>query len=75
MLNLKKYALKYLKKVIKETNVFVMVVHFVQSVMVQHLINLIKNLQKTFNQIETWDLRVYLNEYQKRSFYLKLCKT
>ena len=29
--------------------------------------NLIKNLQKPFNQIETEDLRVYLSEYQKRN--------
>ena len=37
--------------------------------------NLIKNLQKPFNQVETEDLRVYLSEYQKRSFYLELRKT
>ena len=29
--------------------------------------NLIKNLEKPFNQIETEDLRVYLNEYQKKN--------
>lgn len=29
--------------------------------------NLIKNLQKPFNQVETEDLRVYLSEYQKRN--------
>ena len=29
--------------------------------------NLIKNLQKAFNQIETEDLRVYLSEYQKKN--------
>ena len=29
--------------------------------------NLIKTLQKPFNQIETEDLRVYLNEYQKKN--------
>ena len=37
--------------------------------------NLIKNLQKPFNQVETEDLRVYLSEYQKRSSYLELRKT
>ena len=37
--------------------------------------NLIKNLQKPFNQVETEDLRVYLSKYQKRSFYLELRKT
>lgn len=29
--------------------------------------NLIKNLEKPFNQIETEDLRVYLSEYQKKN--------
>lgn len=29
--------------------------------------NLIKNLQKPFNQVETEDLRVYLSDYQKRN--------
>ena len=29
--------------------------------------NLIKTLQKAFNQIETEDLRVYLSEYQKKN--------
>ena len=34
--------------------------------------NLIKTLEKPFNQIETEDLRVYLSEYQKKNDASKL---